>query len=780
MRKLSLSPARLCLTLLVLMMAASPQGLVAAKSKRDKATRSAPSAADKPDVASFAFVQPANDKEWPLLQRRVSLQELGVARPLALRGVDGDAIVGLSVRLDEVVESARLHIAYTLSPALLPHLSHLKIMLNDEVVQTLVVDKDKLGTPQTAEININARFFTDFNRLRFQLIGHYTQECEFPNHSSLWASVSNDSYLELGLRQLPLKNDLALLPAPFFDQRDNRPVNLSFVYGSQPSPGLLKASGSIATWMGMLASYRGTRFSVLQNSLPERHAVVLATNSSRPDFLKDLRPVAKPTLTLVSHPTLVGVKLLLVLGKDEAQVQQAADALALGNSALTGEVMEVTQLERPNPRVAYDAPRWLTTKRPVQLGELVQSPGDLQVRGTTLSEVIRVNTQMAPDLFTWNAKGVPMNLLYRHTPTGTSENGSLELAINNQFIKAYPLMSSGAASSGASSILLPLFDDSSIQAKSDFKIPAFLIGGDNQLQFRFQVPPADVGNCRSVQLPELRAAIDPQSTIDLTDFYHYTAMPNMAAYANSGFPFTKFADLAETSVILPNDTTPADIEVYLTALGRMGASTGYAGTRFKVLKASDVEQARGTDILVISHADKDGLLAKWGQGLPALLEKGARSVRTLDRALGGLFNLFKMDSESRVSGPDGKAIFEGKGPLAAIYGLESPLDKGRSVVVLSATDAPSLQLVRELLTDSGKIQSVRGDLSFLRGTAIESFRVNPVYYVGDLPWWRRLWFTMHNQPLLLAAVGILSGLIMSLAAYAALRAMARRRLERKA
>lgn len=781
MRTFTSSPARLGLTLLATTLAVIPQCLLAAKPETRKVARLAQAGdTGEPSAAPLAANQAVQANAFPLHQRRVSLKDLGIGRPLALRGVDGDATVGLSVRLDEVVESARLHLTYTLSPALLPNLSHLKIMLNDEVVQTLLVDKDKLGTQQTAELNIDARYFTDFNRLRFQLIGHYTMECELPNHSSLWASISNESYLDLGLRQLPLKNDLALLPAPFFDQRDNRPVNLAFVYGNKPSAGLLKASGSVASWMGMLASYRGTRFSALENSLPERHAVVLATNSTRPDFLKDLPTVAKPTLAMASHPTLNGVKLLLVLGQDEAQVQQAADALALGKAAISGESMAVTQLEMASARVAYDAPRWLTTSRPVQLGELVQTAGELQVRGTALNDVIRVNTQMAPDLFTWNTRGVPMNLQYRHTPTGTSDHGSLELAINDQFIKSYPLMSSGAASSGTSSILLPLFDDSSIQAKSDYKIPAFLIGGDNQLQFAFQIPPVDIGRCRSVQLPELRAAIDPESTIDLTDFYHYTAMPNMAAYANSGFPFTKFADLAQTSIVLPNATTAADIEVYLTALGRMGASTGYAGTRFKVLKASELEQARGTDILVISHADSDGLLAKWGQSLPTLIEKGVRSVRTLDRALGGLSNLFKMDSELRVNSPDGKTIFEGSGPLAAIYGLESPLDKGRSVVILSGTDAPSLKLVSQTLTDPGRVQNVRGDLSFLRGTAIESFRVNPVYYVGDLPWWRRLWFGMHNQPLLLAAVGILSGLILSLAAYIGLRAMARRRLEQKA
>ena len=201
-------------------------------------------------LASVATPPPLPSRQW-----KVSLKDLGVARPIALRGVESEASVGVSVRRDEAVESARLRLTFTLSPALIPVLSHLKVMLNDETLQTLVLDKERLGTPQTVELNIDPRYFTDYNRFRFQFIGHYTMECETPNHSSLWATISNESQLELSLRQIPLRDDLALLPAPFFDPRDNRPVSLPFVYGDKPSTGTLKASGSIASWIGMLADY---------------------------------------------------------------------------------------------------------------------------------------------------------------------------------------------------------------------------------------------------------------------------------------------------------------------------------------------------------------------------------------------------------------------------------------------------------------------------------------------------------------------------------------------
>lgn len=729
--------------------------------------------------ASSTQALPSDRASPPSTARRWSptLKELGASRPIALRGVESEASVSLGVRRDEMVESARLRLTFTLSPALLPALSHLKVLLNDETLQTIVLDKERLGQPQTVDLNIDPRYFTDYNRFRFQFIGHYTLDCEAPNHSSLWASISNESQLHLVLRQLPLRDDLALLPTPFFDPRDGRAAHVPIVYGKDPGTQTLKAAGSIASWIGMLAGYRGNHFPVYADRLPDGHAVVLATNANRPAFLQSLAPVSEATLSLMPHPTVPGAKLLLVLGKDDAQLQRAADALALGKAALSGQTVTVKSLEYPALAKPYDAPRWISSQRPVKLGELVQSPAELQIRGAMLNETINVYTRMAPDLFTWNSRGVPLNLMYRYTPNSVSDQGALNISINNQFVRSYPLAAKDDRASGKNTVMLPLFEDGNAQSRSDFKIPGFMVGGDNQLQFSFQIPPGDAGRCKSAPPTDLFAAIDPQSTIDLTGFGHYMAMPNLAAYATSGFPFTRVPDLAQTSVILPNQPTPTDVEVYLTAVGRMSASTGYPGTRFQVLHAADAAKARDTDLLVVGQDDKDGLLQQWQRHLPALLAAGARSIQPLERAMGSLADLFSLESGHRLSASGGAAVLQGDGPLAAVTGFESPQASGRSVVALTATDSEAMGRLARALSDSAQLQSVRGDLALMRGESIESFRIHPVYYVGDLPWWQRLWFHLHGHPLLLALVGIATGLLLTFIVYGALRGMARRRLE---
>jgi hypothetical protein len=81
-----------------------------------------------------------------------------------------------------------------------------------------------------------------------------------------------------------------------------------------------------------------------------------------------------------------------------------------------------------------------------------------------------------------------------------------------------------------------------------------------------------------------------------------------------------------------------------------------------------------------------------------------------------------------------------------VAGFRSPLDGDHHAVALIGTDAQAQRALALALNDTYKISQMRGDLTLLRGNAIESFRINEVQYVGDLPWWRRAWFALHQHP----------------------------------
>jgi len=326
-------------------------------------------------VAPAAPAQPAlaptpTPTAVPTRTQTLSLRDLGQYGALQLHGVDGFTDLPFGVRLDEVVVQARLRLHINYSPALLEQLSHLKVTLNDQVVAAVPLSKAQAGTDVSKDVDLDPRLFTDFNHLQLQLIGHYTLECEDPSHSSLWLSIGDQTELELTLRPLVLQDDLALLPAPFFDRRSGARLDLPVVLAAKPSLGTLHAAGVVASWFGTQADYRSARFPALLNTLPQKHALVFATNSERPDVLA-LPQVDGPTISIIDHPQNPAIKLLVIQGRDDADLEKAADALVLGQIVLGGSSAVVTQLDTGVRRLAYDAPKWLRSDRPVKLGELV-------------------------------------------------------------------------------------------------------------------------------------------------------------------------------------------------------------------------------------------------------------------------------------------------------------------------------------------------------------------------------------------------------------------------
>jgi hypothetical protein len=707
-----------------------------------------------------------------LRQLTLSLKDLGYNEPIPLKGVDGRVNLAFGVRLDETVASARLKLHYSYSPALIPELSHLKLLLNGEVIAAIPLPREQAGTEVVREVELDPRYFTDYNTLAIQLVGHYTRECEDAMHSSLWASISNQSSIELSLRPLALQTGLSLLPAPFFDRRDNRRLDLPFVFAAKPSFETLRAAGVVASWFGAEASYRSARFPALYDVPPSRNAVVFATNTERPQGLH-LPQVQVPTVSVIDNPADPAIKLLLIQGRDAAQLQTAADALVLGQVVLSGRSATVNEVKYEPRRLAYDAPGWINTERAVKLGELVGDPTELQAIGH-LPSPIRVNVKLPPDLLTWNRRGVPLDLKYRYTPPIGEDNSSLTVSINNSFVQAFRLRPSGKGGD-KSRLLVPVLDDSLAQFNDQIVIPAFQVGSNNQLQFQFALDYHKQGQCADTVIDAMRSAIDPDSTIDLTPFPHYTAMPNLALFANAGFPFTKYADLAETAVVLPDQPQASDVEAMLFMLGRLGRVTGIPGLRFQLTHSSAAASVVDSDLLVIGGPAGKDLLAQWGKSLPAIIEQNRRAYTPLARIeampgdlLGDRYS--NLPSTWRLD-------VAASGPLAALLGFESPLKSDRSVIAVAASSPEIIGSVIDALEDEGRVGRIRGDVSFVRGKQIDSFQVGGTYYVGYLPLRLRIWFFLSQHPVLLALFGIIAGLILAFLSYWLLRGFAARRME---
>jgi hypothetical protein len=705
-------------------------------------------------------------------QQTLDLTSFGVRGAAQLQGLDGKLTLNFGVRLDEAVTSAKLRLRYTYSPALLPELSHLKILLNQQVIATVPLPKTQGSGESVQDIEIDPRYFTDYNQMVIQLVGHYTLNCEDAMHSSLWASISGDSSLSLGLHKLNLSSDLLPLPAPFFDRRDSRRLVLPFMFGAKPSLETLNAAAVVSSWFGAQASYRSARFPVLLDAMPDRHAVVFATNEQRPQNL-NLPMVKQPTISTMDDPADPTIKLLVLQGQDEQQLRMAADALVLGQVLLTGPSATVAAVKYDPARAAYDAPNWVRSDRATQFGELVDNPIDLQAVGH-LPDSIRVNLRLPPDLMTWNRNGVPLDLKYRYTPLVEQDNSTLSVNINNSFVQAYRLHPSGR-SGAASRLVVPLLESGQTLSQDTVVIPAFQIGSNNQLQFQFSMDYHKAGQCKDTATDSVHVAIDPDSSVDLSGFYHYTAMPNLALFANAGFPFTKYADLAQTVVVMPDQPTVEDMNQMLFVLGRMGRMTGVPALRVQLATDSTVASYKDRDLLILGGGRPQDLLNQWQKDLPIIVEQSRRSF-TPQARLQQWAGDFMEGEKRKPASYAWNVAFDAQGPLAAVMGFESPLQHGRSAVALTASNPDAQKNLTEILDDEGLVRSINGDVTLVRGRDVGGYQVGEVYYVGHLSWWVKVWFMLSRHPLLLALMGIIGAMLLAFWFYSFFQRVAARRM----
>ena len=715
--------------------------------------------------------------------RRSTLRDLGAHGTIELRGLEDNLQFPLSVRLDESVVSARLNLIYTLSPGLIPELSHLKVLVNDEVLTTLALPRDKLGQPQQTSIDLDPRVFTEYAKLRIQFVGHYSPDCEFPQHSTLWANLSPDSSLEMHTRLLPLRNDLSLLPAPWLDLRDSRSIEVPFVLGSLSRPELWREAAVLASWFGARADYRSARFPVSVSQLPDRHGVVFALNGDRFEGLT-LPEVQRPTLSVISHPRDARIKLLLIQGRDADQLRSAVQALVLDQVVLTGERVEVGEVRLPQPRQPNDSPRLTPTGRLVRVSELLRPGQSLQVGGL-MREPIRVPLNLPGDVFIWEHQGLPLNLRFRYTPAREPGEAQLRVQIDEKLVQSFGLQIAAhdveARSLNASTQGGSLLGRATVMDQRNSVIPPYLMPSSQELRLHFDMPPRDEGKCRSNGLVGGVGSLDPDSTLDLSRVAHFATLPDLQRFARRGFPFTRYGDLSETALILPDQPEAPVLSAALALAGRLGTLTGLPALRLKALPASKVAEARDTDLLMLTTGTGPTLPEGWAAHLPVRLDGQHRSSLGLDFDLPAGRQSFTGQAEA-VEPKGARTETQTDGALAVWMGFESPLQAERSAVLLHATTSSILLAAAERWLDPAVRDQMQGDVVVLRDVtaqdgAVDAFRTGSVYTVGSLPLWQRVWFELQSRPWLLILLGVVLSGLAALALFGRLRRQARQRLQ---
>jgi cellulose synthase (UDP-forming) len=473
----------------------------------------------------------------------------------------------------------------------------------------------------------------------------------------------------------------------------------------------------------------------------------------------NLSAVQAPTLAMRVNPVDPYGKVLIVTGGDADQTLAAAQALATGWPGLQGgATAAVTELNLPAKSNPDDAPRWQQPGDKVQLWDY-SSAETLDGDG---KEPMTAYYRVPPDLFYSDKQNVLLHLDYRYNAIPIGPISSMQVESNDAYLGSVPLLPGKEASKDTSvNLAIPVVN---------------LRPFSNSMKFSLTFQLLKSGNCQDTVPTSLVASILRSSYIDLSGLPHWAAMPNLELFSNAGFPFTRYADLSQTQIVLPDQPTPQEIETYLTMMGHFGAETGYPAIRVTVAGPDALRSGADEDFLVITTGQSNGAVGKLASAMPVTFGEDSLKVQDTRGFFAAIHNMWwkiptNEDLTSGVIGTTGV-------PDALIEEIESPYASGRTVVLIDMKSAATFEPMMKSFMESSQSSAVSGTVALLEGTHFESYRIgNNVYHVGLLPWWTALglWFTQVPWMVDLAVLAI--SFVFAIWIRGWLRAKARQRLQ---
>lgn len=697
----------------------------------------------------------ARDSDDATEQRGFTLESMGAVSPLRLRTTFGQYSLPLSLRSDQVATHAELWLDLAHSPALRPDLSHMKVLLNNELVDTWPLLREAAAGDQR-RINVDPKLLLRHNELRFEMVASYAiDECEDPTHPTLWSQISNQSRLTVTLADVPSIPDLGHLPAPFFDAADGRRLSIPFVFGSAPEVSIVNAAAIVASWFGLQADYRGAEFPVRLATLPDGHAVVLRTRTDDVPALAHLPIPQTPELRVIVHPDHANARLLVISGRDGAGVLRAARGLVYGRATLRGASVSVEDFSLPAPAEANTAPRWADPSEPIALADYAL--GRMEARGFAPGP-IQTEFRLPPDLYIVARQGPTLSYRYR-SAGAVGEVSALSVLLNDHFVGDDRLFSGNREQVGERRIRLP---------KSH-------ISHRNRINWHFNfVRHAEI-HCQPYNPELLQGSIDRDAQLTIPRHAFYARMPALELFADGGFPFTRYADGSQTAFVLPDAPTADDLGALLTLAGHLGNQTGAALLRSEVYREGMLPTDLDRDLLVVGRSDRLRSTDILDEDAPLRFDGNRVQLRRHSTIATWLAKARGQDVVG-ARNHAGEVIHNAGYALGVVVATESPFAAGRTLVIVSAGRNGSVFDMARTVIDPGQAQYWSGDLTLMHGDTVSGYSLGSTYAVGKLPWDYRLRLWLSRHPFLVVLVLIVTALLIVLLIRRLLRGRAQARL----
>ena len=721
-----------------------------------------PAFAEAPNAEPLPLV-PAVGKPYSGFTKSFTLSELGWEHGVDFSGSSMDRTAFFGVPPSQMVEKGSVTFRYSYLPQKKPvPYPRLEVDVNETLLGTLPgppAQKGRLPV-QSVTFPIPPYLVTPLNSLRIRVAKDPKHPCS-TIYAGHFIHIDPATQITLTGIRIHFPSRLSDLPLPFLYHAMTGVRTIPFLIGNSDIK-LLEAAGYAASWFGVKSENAPLRFPVSVGipvdlgSLPTGNLVLLAS-SPLPPLSGLLPPLAGPTLALVDNPADPYGKILLILGRTPEEVRTAALGLALGQFTPEGPAATFSRVEIPVPTEKNGAPRWIDTQKPVRLAPLASSPGGLEVTGTGS---IPLRFSLPSDLFFFHTASFPLMLHYRYSTLPGEGRSRLDLLLNKKYQDSIPLPpESGTPADHYRTIPLKLSD------LTPFRNVLKL-----NFNFRSEIP--RILSCRASQNTRLRGTILADSSLDLHRIPHFVRLPNLQLVPNGGYPFTRYADLRETAVVLPETPGEGDIRIFLHLMAFLAQETGSPGVDLSVTGPEGVPSVSDRNLILIGTYDSNPLLLRYGKALP----QDSQETRSRIRLKSRMEDLLRWSNPPPASyGPEALAAYfkEDRNPLGVMEEDLSPLAPRRVILSLGGVSEQSLVSMDRVLFDPQHFSDIFGQVSLVGPHRIHSFLVpGDRFSLGHLPplTWLRFWFFSHPLGVLMVLLaislllaGILSRILSTLA-----------------
>jgi cellulose synthase (UDP-forming)/cellulose synthase operon protein B len=696
------------------------------------------SATDRPDAQlPMSKVVPA-----PAFHDHYELGAMARRGLITLSGPGSAQNFFLDMPLTKIISVASLDLRYK-APLLRPGESWLEVWLNGTQVGSLPLAQG----PQEASISLPADLLTSNNTLTFQLQGNCAA-CG--NIHSPWVVVSPMSQLDLSGTRLPLPNDLALLPVPFFDSASQHSWNLPVVFSDRPGLDALKAASIVTSWFGIFSDFRGVRFPVTVGDLPDGNAVVFALRDS--ELASKLTLPSRPgaVLAIRDNPRDPYGKLLVIAGDSPGDLVNAARSLVTRNNAqVHADAVHVSAVNIPLRR-EYDAPRWLDASKPASIGTYTTAER-LTLKG---SGSVNVYFRIPPDLFLQARESVPLLLKYSYAGVAEGSRAALHVRLNDRDIDSIQLKPAS----------------SNVDEQEIVRLPT----GRFQPYTNTLTIDVDFGHAGAPTGVWQYAAIHRESSIDLSGVPHSVVLPRLELFADSGYPFTVMPDLGRAAVVLSNAPTAAEYESLFDTMGFFGAQTGAPATNVTVTDPAHVEEARDKDLVLLGPPASQPLYSEWAPSMPLGLTEELRvnSTPELSRLQHPAWPFRNRDREKLA------ALLATGSPMdVVVEDFVSPFRPDRSVVAIAPRGEGGPAAIASLFTPALDKGPIYGGVAVAQNGRFRSFLVGTfAYHSGHVDAFQQTRIFLFEHYFVIPALVVLLAFFIAAWLYMSTERVAARRL----